>query len=76
MWGGIKVKDKVGDHMSLVIEANLCHQLLCDLNPPALSGTQPDEDVGRLKCVVDTEYLILVVLEPGVWVQLELRVSF
>lgn len=66
-WGN-QVRGKAGDYVSLVILAQLwpesgtCHQL-CDFSSPVFSGSQPDEDVGRLCCVIYTEYSILIVLE-------------
>lgn len=66
-WGN-QVRGKAGDYVSLVIvpqlwpESGTCSQLPCDLSSPVFSGTQPGEDVGRLSCVLYTEYSILIVL--------------
>lgn len=70
-WGN-GVRDKDGDCVSLVMEANLwpesgiCHQLLCDLSPPARFGIQPDEDMGRISCVIPTGHSLVIVLGAGV----------
>lgn len=67
IWGN-QVRGKAGDYVSLVIvaqlwpESGICHQLMCDLSSPAFSGSQPDDDVGRLSCIIYTEYSILIVL--------------
>lgn len=70
-WGK-RVRDKDGDCVSLVMGANLwpesgiCHQLLCDLSPPAPFGIQPDEDTGRISCVIPTGHSIVIILGTGV----------